>query len=208
MSHPGLHHTLIFIKSDIEKLVKCYVYKFWGHPGCFGERKGPDSNKCNNMIFNSTHCIVLFFFHHENLVFLKEKICTPPPKSFNILTLELESTWMTSIEMLEKAKPLLVLDTKETILKCRRRRRLWRRRGRRSLGNMVSLGDSVGSLRPPCPPSARTRSKMRQGKNKWRQEVYDKERGGEDRGIDDWRIGVIMAIFLSKKIEINIKSSG
>ena len=113
--------------------------------------------------------------------------------------------------MLEKAKPLLVLDTKELILKCRRRRRrrrLWRRRGRRSLGDMVSLGDSVGSLRPPCPPSARTRSKMRQGKNKRRQEVYDKERGGEDRGIDDWRIGVIMAIFLSKKIEINIKSSG
>jgi hypothetical protein len=32
----------IFIKSDIEKLVKCYVYEFWGHPGCLGERKGPD----------------------------------------------------------------------------------------------------------------------------------------------------------------------
>jgi hypothetical protein len=25
----------------LKKLVKCYVYEFWGHPGCLGERKGP-----------------------------------------------------------------------------------------------------------------------------------------------------------------------
>ena len=60
---------------------------FWATQAAWEKEKGLTgfhpvwSNKSNNMILNSTHCIILFFFHHENLVFLKEKICTPPQES-------------------------------------------------------------------------------------------------------------------------------
>ena len=199
---------------------------FWATQAAWEKEKGLTgfhpvwSNKSNNMILNSTHCIILFFFSPWKSSFSEGKNLYPPPRkwtgqvgggggSFNILTLE--STWMISIEMLVKAKLLLVLYTRETILKCcrrrRRRRRLWRRRGRRSLGDMGSLGDSEGSLRPPSTicqntvqdeageehmtPSSLWRGKRRRPLNWWLKNRCDHGH-----------------LSFMKKIKINIESSG